>query len=196
MKRSGEDGQRGARRHEGEARASLMPRIVRVADIPAQGLSLSIAASEAERAAIAAADGLVALDSLTAELKLTREGEDGVAATGRLRARMTATCVVSLDPFESAIEADIGADFAMCEGAPATPGVSEANGRSVLALDEPDPIYNGELDVGALVEEFFVLSLDPHPRKPGAAFDTEQFSSGAAQDATPFAALGRLKIDR
>ena len=33
--------------------------------------------------------------------------------------------------------------------------------------DEPDPIIDGKIDLGALAAEFFALGLDPYPRKPG-----------------------------
>ena len=52
--------------------------------------------------------------------------------------------------------------------------------------DEPDPVIDGKIDLGALAAEFFALGLDPYPRKPGAAF--EQGAECAPAD-SPFSAL-------
>ena len=41
---------------------------------------------------------------------------------------------------------------------------------SVDEEDEPDPVVDGKIDLGALASEFFALGLDPYPRKPGAVF--------------------------
>ena len=42
---------------------------------------------------------------------------------------------------------------------------------SLADEDEPDPIIDGKIDLGALTAEFFALGLDPYPRKPGAVLD-------------------------
>ena len=52
--------------------------------------------------------------------------------------------------------------------------------------DEPDPVIDGKIDLGALAQEFFALGLDPYPRKPGVAF--EQGAESAPAD-SPFSAL-------
>jgi len=43
-------------------------------------------------------------------------------------------------------------------------------GNVCVAQDPPDPIINGQIDLGALAAEFLVLNLDLYPRKPGATF--------------------------
>ncbi len=52
--------------------------------------------------------------------------------------------------------------------------------------NEPEPLVDGIVDLGALATEFLILGLDPYPRKPGAAFEPPR--EGAA-DGGPFAAL-------
>ena len=52
--------------------------------------------------------------------------------------------------------------------------------------DAPDPIVDGQIDLGALAAEFMLLGLDPYPRKPGVEFAPP--SEQDAQD-TPFARL-------
>lgn len=174
-----------------------MPRPVKLADAPAQGLALRVEATAAERAAIAAADGLAGLESLVADLLIAPDGERKARVTGRLAARLTQVCVVTLEPFDSALETEIEADFAAREEperrpAPGRGRREETHAREAEIEAEFDPIVNGEIDVGALVEEFFVLALDPYPRRPGAAFDPAG-DGGTNAGASPFAALGSLK---
>ena len=57
---------------------------------------------------------------------------------------------------------------------------------SIADEDEPDPIIEGKIDVGALAAEFFALGLDPYPRKPGVEFVALAESPPAD---SPFAAL-------
>lgn len=66
--------------------------------------------------------------------------------------------------------------------------------------DPPEPIHDGQIELGELLSEYFVLSLDPFPRKPGVSFDpaalgSEGASSGDedASGTSPFAALARLQ---
>ena len=62
------------------------------------------------------------------------------------------------------------------------------------ALDAPDPIENDEIDLGALATEFFMLGIDPYPKRPGAVFDpVAQLGEAAVTAMSPFAALARLK---
>jgi uncharacterized metal-binding protein YceD (DUF177 family) len=58
---------------------------------------------------------------------------------------------------------------------------------SLADEDEPDPIINGRIDLGALAAEFFALGLDPYPHKPGEALDEEGTHSERTD--SPFAAL-------
>ncbi|ACK49626.1 protein of unknown function DUF177 [Methylocella silvestris BL2] len=173
--------------------ASLMPRIVKISEVPDTGLKIAAIADPAERAAIAAADGLVAIESLTADLEITKEGAR-IEVGGRLKARVVATCVVTLDPFETEVEGDIEADFVVArEPAPRGPRAARGARREPepppVILEGPEPILNGQIDLGALVEEFLVLNLDPHPRKPGASFDADAVLGAAEDAASPFAVL-------
>jgi hypothetical protein len=73
------------------------------------------------------------------------------------------------------------------EGA-ARRGASGAAAETIFldAQDQPDPIVEGRIDLGALAAEFMALGLDPYPRKPGAAFAPPAEAAGAD---SPFEAL-------
>ena len=74
----------------------------------------------------------------------------------------------------------------------ANSGSTETNEAQTFSLadeDEPDPVIDGKIDLGALAAEFFALGLDPYPRKPGVAFDEEETNPEPTD--SPFAALAR-----
>ena len=64
-------------------------------------------------------------------------------------------------------------------------------GEIEITLDEDgaDLIEDGKIDLGQYAVEQLVLSLDPFPRKPGAAFVQPQ----EPNEISPFAALKALK---
>jgi hypothetical protein len=81
-----------------------------------------------------------------------------VAADGLLRARVVQTCVLSLDPFESAIEERFALRF--------VPEGSESPTIDPDAIDEI-PYRGTMIDLGEAAAEQLALALDPYPRAPG-----------------------------
>jgi hypothetical protein len=189
--------------------SSAFLRPLKVEDVPPDGIDVTISATEAERQAIAAEDGLEGLAKLEGALHIEPWRKGGLAVTGEMRARVTQICVVSLDAFDSEIVEPIDAKFAPA-GAPTTS--VEAAGRAKKAPrrrspppevparapefdgdDPPDPISEGRIDLGALVAEFLALGLDPYPRKPGVEFDEAPLGAGDQIRESPFAKLAALK---
>jgi Large ribosomal RNA subunit accumulation protein YceD len=183
------------------AGAADFSRIVEVDQVPDAGLQIAIQADAAERAAIAERAGLVAVESLKADLEIAKEGEAKFGVIGALRARIVQTCVVTLEPFESEINPEVAADFAaeVKKSAPRrgrsqdTEAVDDLSQSFAAQLDAPDPIVDGRMNVGALIEEFLILSLDPYPRKPGVRFEGAEFSSNPDAAESPFSVLKKLK---
>lgn len=173
--------------------------VLPVEDILDAGLRISLAANDAQRAAIARKDGLVALESLEADLDAKKQGGGGVNVSGSLRARVVQTCVVSLVDFETEICADIDVDFAQAPDVAKALGAatreSDVGREAFEARDPPDPIIDGRINLGALVEEFLILNLDPYPRKLGASFGEKGFFGDPLERESPFAALTKLKRD-
>jgi hypothetical protein len=162
-------------------------RIVRVDAIPKDGQTLTIEANPSERAALASLYKLPAIASLTASLRLERVGRDGARIAGAVHGELTQVCVVSLEPFAATVNEPIDVRFEPESEADAKRRLSgEAHVFSIDDEDEPDPIIDGKIDVGALAAEFFALGLDPYPRKPGVEFVAR--AESAPLD-SPFAAL-------
>lgn len=155
--------------------------------------SFTIAATEAERKALAKRLGLVSLDALQAQGTL-ESFDDGRRArlTAHFTAQVTQSCVVTLEP----VSAQLDETFTLDYDADADPaGLSEPEIPENLDLfmaepDPPDPLVGGVVDVGEAVAEHVALALDPYPRAPGVAFALPGDES-AVED-SPFKALAGL----
>jgi hypothetical protein len=186
-------------------------RPLKVEDVPPGGIELTVSATEAERRAIAAEDGLEGLAKLEGALHIVPWRKGGLSVTGEVRARVTQICVVSLDPFDSDLVEPIDVKFAPVS-APDLPSAMAARlgrvprSRSASRADDavpakagfdledpPDPIIGGRIDVGALIVEFLALGLDPYPRKPGVEFEDAPTAPGDQIEESPFAKLAALK---
>ncbi|MGE0416858.1 MAG: DUF177 domain-containing protein [Acetobacteraceae bacterium] len=143
------------------------------------GHDMTIEATAAECAALAARMGLPAVLSLTCAFHLVRDDRT-VLARGHLVARVMQTCVISLEDFEDTIEDRFRVRFVPS-------GEEEDN-------DDPDSDdeipYEGHLiDLGEAAAEQLGLALPPYPRMPGAELPTAE----EEEVRNPFAALAALK---
>ena len=170
---------------------------VTVAQIPDTGLHRELEASGAERRAMAEVAGLRDVLSAHADFDVEPKSGGRVQVTGRVRARIGQTCVVTLDPIESEIDEEVDLTFA-----------PEAETRRLEDLieegqddegppdvaDPPEAIVNGIIDLGRIATDALFLAIDPYPRKPGAVFEAEV----AAPDPEdhPFAALKALQDNK
>jgi uncharacterized metal-binding protein YceD (DUF177 family) len=158
-----------------------LSRPVSVLHIPPEGLEVTVEATPEERAALARDFKLPAIDLLEGHFRLTGSPQR-VRVAGAVRARVTQTCVVTLEPFEDSIEEEVEVDFAAPDHAAADAERAD--------YEPPDEITGGQIDLGALTAEFLALGLDPYPRKPGAEFEHEGRSDATE---SPFAGLRKLK---
>ncbi|MET0605615.1 MAG: YceD family protein [Beijerinckiaceae bacterium] len=155
-----------------------------VTDVPPSGLDVVVEADGRERAEVAADFQIPSIESLVGRFQVGHTSL-GLRVTGRVTARITQVCTVSLDQFQSHVDEEVEVDFADPSSLPQQEPVGPA------ADDPPDPILEGRIDLGALTAEFLALGIDPYPRKPGVDFSFDDAEGRAAT--SPFAALGRLK---
>lgn len=154
--------------------------------------TVALAATEAQRAALAAAYDLVAVDTLAAEATLTAGPRGSVLVEGRVVADITQTCVISLVPVIQHIDEPFSFRFVRPADAPPAP---KSGSEVVIDADAPDPpeILDGPtIDVGALAEETFALAIDPYPRAPGAALPETAAGGDDLGADSPFAILAKL----
>jgi uncharacterized metal-binding protein YceD (DUF177 family) len=164
-------------------------RVVRVDALPREGQVVTIEANPTERESLASFYKLPAIAALTATLRLEPWGRGGARVTGAVHGALTQICVVSLEPFPATVDEAVDVRFAPQPAAdPKSPAARETQTFSLADEDEPDPVIEGRIDLGALTAEFFALGLDPYPHKPGAVFEPSAKSDPAD---SPFSALAQ-----
>jgi hypothetical protein len=162
-------------------------RVIRVDTLPKDGETVTIEANPSERAALAAFLRLPSIEALSATLTVKRAAKGGARVIGVVHGELTQTCVVTLEPFPAAVEEEVDVRFAPHdEERDRRPPHDEPETFSMTDEDEPDPIVDGKIDLGALAAEFFALGLDPYPRKPGVEFVQPPEPEA---ETTPFAVL-------
>jgi uncharacterized metal-binding protein YceD (DUF177 family) len=158
--------------------------------VGSQAQHREIVADPAERAALARRFGFLSLDRLSATLELRRQAGEIIGLTGRLMGDVVQSCVVSLAPVPAHIEADFEASYAATAAAE-LPAVD----LDPLDRDGPEPLIDGEIDLGEAVAQQLAIALDPYPRAPGAALPAGDFAGAGEQTGKkrPFAVLETLK---
>ncbi len=156
-----------------------------VSAVGAHGAEVVVEASAAERAALASRFGLPAIEALSCRFRLSAATGGCLPAECRLQARIVQDCVISLEPFETALDEAFRVRF-----------VPEAR-----LSDDPDPqsedeiaIVGGVIDLGEAAAEQLALGLDPYPRQPGVAL-AGQDDAAPSGPSGPFAALRPLPRD-
>jgi uncharacterized metal-binding protein YceD (DUF177 family) len=167
---------------------------IAVLQIPDTGLHRDLEADQATRTAMAEVAGLREIISANASLDVTPDRDGRFHVTGRVRARIGQTCVVTLDPIENDIDEPIDLMFAPPEQIPVLADlVDEAADSDSEIPDPPEPIENGFIDLGRLATDALLLAIDPYPRKPDAVF--KPVITAPDPEDHPFAALKALKVD-
>jgi uncharacterized metal-binding protein YceD (DUF177 family) len=149
--------------------------ITRIGD----GIRFIVESKPEEREALARRMGLSTVHALTCRFDLRRDVGDAIEARGLLQARVTHTCVVSLEPFDVDIAEAFSVRF--------VPAGTESDDLDLEAEDEIG-YQGGLLDLGEATSEQLALALDPFPRKPGAELGKE----ATAEEIGMFAALSKL----
>ena len=163
-----------------------------VEDIPDAGLSQHRLATTDELDGLARALDLLSLAALDVEYTISRLGGRRYRLTGRLRAELSQTCVVTLEPVESTHEETFNAFFWPQEEIPAP----HSGQIDIDDGDEPEPIVGEKIAVGRIVFECLAASVDPFPRKPGAVLDWQPPRAREATEGlpeSPFAVLAKIR---
>ena len=157
-------------------------------DLSRAPVRLAIDAGADELGMIAERLGLPAVAALSAAITVRRTASR-VYVQGSFAARLTQVCVLSLDPFEAAVDGGIDEEF-LLTGERDNPEI-DLDPDAVSA----EPLAGDTLDIGDLVIQNLSLSLDPHPRAPGAALSDLAFEeSQLGQSSGPFDQLRNLKL--
>ncbi len=164
-------------------------RIVRLDALGTAPHALAIEADDAERAALAARFGLVAIDRLAAEAECVRRG-DLVEVTGHIRADVVQACVATGGPLRETLDEPFTVRFV-------PEAQLDAQGTEEVELSSEDcdliAYAGGAVDLGEAVAETLILALDPYPRSPDADAALKAAGVIGEEEAGPFAALAALK---
>ena len=162
-------------------------RIERIDTIGAGARSITITATEAERAALAVRFGLIAVDRLEATFAVQRDAS-GIIARGRVTAAVVQGCSVTDDPLPMTVSEDVALRFV-------TEREAAAEEEVELDTDALDTMaYDGNgIDLGEAAAETMALALDPFPRGPNAAAALRAAGVISEEEAKPAGALAGLK---
>ena len=152
------------------------------------GERLDLIADDAEREATAKRLGLQALERLEAHVTLSKTG-DIVRAKGRIGAALDQSCVVTSDPVPAHVDEAFEILF--------TPEPASASPDEEIELGESDcdvVFHDGAvIDLGTAIADTLALSLNPYPRSAGADAALKEAGVLTEAEASPFAALAKLK---
>lgn len=164
-------------------------RAVMLEEIGREGLHRDIEASADECKALAPRLGLLAIGSVSAKLDI-RKSKDGTVVTvvGRLAAKVTQECIVTLEPVEAEVSAEVDERFVQQNEIEPEAVVEAEDEESYDELIEGDSI-----DIGEMVSQCLTLELEPYPRKEGIEFDLSESDLNPDGPTGPFAALADLK---
>lgn len=166
-----------------------LSRPLRVDRLRADGQELVITADPQERRALEKRLGLVAIESLTAVLKIAREEGSGlVVVRGTVTAQIEQSCIVSFLPVRSSLAFAVERWY----GDSASAMDQDEIVIDPEAPDEPDPIQDGVIDLGELVSEELALEINPYPRASEEAQLTAH-PGQAAEESGPFSKLAILR---
>lgn len=165
---------------------------VPISKIEARPSLFDIEADAAERRDLADLNNLVSLDRLAGHFELRRLGAGGIRLDGRIVAKLTQRCVVSLEPVVQSIDSAFHYDFG-----PDGDQIDPDSGEVLIDMESDlEPLPGDVLDLGEILAEQLALAVDPYPKAPGVEFqapspgDDEEQNKGKN---SPFAALAALK---
>ncbi len=173
-----------------DARAPEFSRIVRLDAIARMRWPAHIEANEAERELLARRFGYIAIDRLTADYSLARDGKN-VTATGAIGAHVTQACVATGEP----VAEEIDEPFAIRFEPEAANAPSASSEEQELEADECDvlPMSGDRIDMGEVVAETLALAVSPYPRAADAERRLRDAGVLSEDQAGPFAALAALR---
>ncbi len=132
--------------------------------------------------------GVDEVRSFAAQVELSRLSRTQFALEAEFEADIVQSCIVTLEPVPAHIAKHISRELHF------SPRLRAESGELTLAAgdeDTPEEIASLDYDLAAPLLEEFVLSIDPYPRKKGAAFEPP--AQPAEPPKSPFGVLKRLK---
>jgi uncharacterized metal-binding protein YceD (DUF177 family) len=175
-----------------QAEFTDLTRLIAVSQVTSDPVEMIVDASKSECKKLSESLEILEIIRLHVRLKLVSP-DDGVTVhlSGLIEADLVQSCVVSLDPVASQIEAALERIYSAQE--------KPDDGEDItieLDADEPfEPLSGYTINVGQAIVEQLALEIDPFPRAPGVEFSgLLGVDSGDNEEPSgQFAALSKLK---
>jgi uncharacterized metal-binding protein YceD (DUF177 family) len=174
----------------------------RADSVSSNGRKLKITADADQLKDIAKRLNVKQVKSLSADIAMDiQNGGHILHIAGQFNADVIQECVSTLEPLESQIEENFEAWYADFDKA--VPFVRAKHqikameeGDEVQMLeenDDPEPLTDGQVDLGEVVVQFLSLAINPYPRKDGVGDEGDEPKEvaqiGSSLRPNPFAAL-------
>ncbi|MET3560567.1 hypothetical protein ABID39_001269 [Bartonella japonica] len=169
---------------------------ISVRSLPTKGIRVHICANQKECTHLAKNHDLVEVRFCKGKFHILPWKKRGIRIKGLLQARIVQLCVVTLEPLENILHEKIEVVFVPEDANLTKPKISEDTGELFLdveGLDTPEVFYGDKIDIGAVMEEFFELSIDHYPRKKGIKMHTIENLEEDKQKLSPFSVLKNWK---
>ena len=161
-------------------------------EIQKQGLKKQVTLDETQRQTLETSLEIRSFSHFIADLQIIPLPKERFQLQGNLIATFKQISALSLEPVEMQMNENFITQF----------WPIEQNNRSIspeLDLDYADEMiefYEGDtLDIGQVVYEYFVISLEQFPRAKGEKFDWETPDEASSSSQNPFEVLKVLKGD-
>ncbi|MDB2656245.1 DUF177 domain-containing protein, partial [Alphaproteobacteria bacterium] len=146
----------------GEAEMSLL---VLQDEVPPNGREIEHIADSDVLAALATRFKVEEVADLTFEALLTPLASDCLQASGQVSGKVRQLCGVTLEPLWTHIKVDFSTEFQP----------QELVAKYVVPEDDfgtelPEPMQNGQADIGEMVTQVFAMEIPAYPRAEGAEF--------------------------
>lgn len=162
-------------------------------------IQVDLAASAEEREKLCHRFGLLSLERLEGQFRLSPGEGQAIMAEGKIRAKAMQPCVITGEPVEEQLEETFLLRFL-----PRDEIVDDdtLDLETLLAEEADDVPYDGHaIDVGEALAEQLALCLTPYPRLEGSGLDAfvevtpteEEEEAPKMEKPNPFAALAQLK---
>lgn len=129
--------------------------------------TFTLEADEKERKALAKRLGIPEVTAMTADIRLKLiQGGKRVLLKGTVRAALVQICVVTLEPVDTEVDEEFTRLFSVeTDRQPAEVVID------LTEEDPPEPVENGQIDIGEAAAEHLALAMDPFPRAAGVSFE-------------------------
>lgn len=161
----------------------------RVAQLnPRQPTAFALAPDAEARAAIAQELGLLALPALRFQGEIRPAPSDAWEVSGRMQAKISQPCVVTLAPVKSSLDEEVRRVF--------SPHADTPSAEETEMGDEDLEPLGAFIDVEAIMIEALTLALPLYPRAEGAKLEAGAPSEPEEEGRKPFAGLADLLKSR